>query len=70
VQAPTSYTVQHWDGKAWQEVKEVKKSPSTPVGGQLNEVRFTRVETNKVRLVFTHKGKAKSGISEVLIWPE
>ncbi len=70
VQAPASYAVQHWDGAKWLDVADMRKSPAVPAGGQFNEVRFTPVETAKVRIVFTHKGKARSGVSEVLVWPE
>jgi len=47
-----------------------KKSPETPAGGQWNEVTFDRVKTAKVRIVFSHAGKARSGVSEILIWRE
>jgi hypothetical protein len=70
VQAPASYLVQYFDGKSWQDAREQRKSPAAPVGGQRNEVRFERVETQRVRIVFTHRGKARSGVSEVLLWPE
>jgi hypothetical protein len=70
VQAPASYAVQYWDGAKWLDAADVRKSPAVPVGGQINEARFTPVETTKVRIVFTHKGKARSGVSEVLVWPE
>jgi hypothetical protein len=70
VQAPASYTVQHWGGAAWRDVNAPRKVPATPVGGQINEVSFDKVETSKLRVVFTHKGKARSGVSEVLVWPE
>jgi hypothetical protein len=33
-------------------------------------VRFDAVKTSKVRVVFTHRGKARSGVSEVLVWRE
>jgi hypothetical protein len=69
VQAPERYDVQYWTGTAWQDVTGAKKSPEAPVGGQFNEVRFDGVKTAKVRVVFTHKGKARSGVSEVLVWP-
>jgi hypothetical protein len=70
VQAPASYAVQFWDGEAWREVKDTKHSPEQPAGGQFNEVRFAPVETSRVRVVFTHRGKARSGVSEILVWPE
>ncbi len=70
VQAPQSYTVQHWTGQEWRDATEAKKSPEQPTGGQFNEIRFEKVKTAKVRVVFSHKGKARSGVSEILIWPD
>jgi hypothetical protein len=70
VQAPMSYTVQMWDGAAWREVPDPQKTPEQPVGGQWNEVRFPKQTTAKVRIVFTHRGNARSGVSEVLVWPQ
>jgi hypothetical protein len=68
VQAPTRYDVEVWDGKAWKPVTGVRKTPERPTGGQFNEVRFDRAKASKVRVVFTHAGKARSGVSEVLVW--
>ena len=34
------------------------------------EVTFDRVKASKVRVLFTHAGKARSGVSEILIWRE
>jgi hypothetical protein len=70
VQAPTAYNVQYWDGSAWSDAAAQKKVPESPVGSQWNEVRFRGVKTSKVRVVFTHDGKARSGVSEILIWKE
>lgn len=70
VQAPASYSVQFWNGSAWQDAAEQKKTPEAPVGGQFNEVRFTPVETTRVRVVFVHRGMARSGVSEILVWAE
>jgi hypothetical protein len=70
VRAPAKYAVRWWDGKDWREVANAKASPETPAGGQWNEVAFDRVKTSKVRVVFTHGSKARSGVSEVLIWRE
>ena len=70
VQAPASYTVQWWDGTKWQDVVGVNKSPETPTGGQLNEATFNQVKATKARIVFEHKGKARSGLTEIFIWPE
>jgi hypothetical protein len=70
VQAPARYDVQFWDGKEWKEVSGAKKTPAEPIGGQFNEVRFDAAKTTKVRLVFTNRGKARSGVTEVLVWAE
>jgi hypothetical protein len=70
VQAPRTYTIQYWTGKEWADVSAPKKTPEQPTGGQLNEVRFAPIKTSKVRVVFTHKGKARSGVSEILIWKD
>lgn len=68
VQPPTKYEVEFWDGKDWQPVANAKRSPEKPAGSQFNHVRFDRVKTSKVRVVFTHAGKARSGVSEMFIW--
>ena len=70
VQAPSRYDVQFWDGSAWKDVANPKKSPEQPRGGQFNEVRFDTIKTAKVRVVFTHSGKSRSGVTEVLVWGE
>jgi hypothetical protein len=68
VQPPTKYEVEYWDGTAWKPATRVKTSPEKPTGSQFNEVRFDRVKASKVRLVFTHAGKARSGVSEIFVW--
>ena len=68
VQPPTSYVIQHWTGTAWRDVANAKKSPEQPLGSQWNEARFDPVKSAKTRIVFTHRGQSRSGVSEVLIW--
>ncbi|HMF16792.1 MAG TPA: discoidin domain-containing protein [Gemmataceae bacterium] len=70
VQAPKQYNVQYWNGAKWQDARAQKKLPLEPVGSQLNEVRFQEVSTSKVRVVFSHNRKARSGLSEIFIWSE
>ena len=70
VQAPTDYLVETWNGQKWIAAANQKKSPEKPVGGQFNEVRFDRVKSTKLRVMFTHAAPARSGISEIFIWPE
>lgn len=70
VQAPRDYAVQYWSDDAWQDVESLVKSPANPVGGQWNEARFAPVKSAKVRIVFTHRGPSRSGVSEILVWNE
>jgi hypothetical protein len=70
VRAPADYTLEFWDGKAWRGVSKPKRVPESPIGGQLNEISFEKTMTAKVRAVFKHRDKARSGVSEIFIWPE
>lgn len=70
VQAPERYAVQYWDGAAWKDVQGQMKTPEAPAGGMRNTVRFPPVQTPKVRVVFSHRGKTRSGLSEIEIWPK
>jgi hypothetical protein len=70
VQPPADYAVEYYDGKKWQAVKDLHKSPQRPAGGQFNEIRFEPVTTSNIRVVFRHTGKSRSGVSEVFVWPE
>jgi hypothetical protein len=70
VQAPEKYVVQFWDGSTWKDMPDQKRSPEKPAGGTRNTVTFPRVETAKVRVVFTHQGKARSGLTEIEMWRE
>lgn len=70
VQAPEKYEIEGWDGSTWKPVANVKKSPEKPAGGQFNEATFDSVTASKVRIVFTHRGKARSGVSEIFVWEQ
>ncbi|MCU0702597.1 MAG: discoidin domain-containing protein [Fimbriiglobus sp.] len=70
VQPPTQYTVEVWDGNAWKLVANPKYSPEKPTGSSFNEVRFDETTASKLRVVFTHAGKARSGVSELFVWKE
>ncbi|MBS0260838.1 MAG: discoidin domain-containing protein, partial [Planctomycetes bacterium] len=63
VQPPTAYTVQFWTGSEWREVDHLNKSPAEPVGGEWNTARFDPVKSSRVRLVFSHRGQARSGVT-------
>ena len=70
VRAPADYRVETWDGAAWRPAAHPRRTPERPAGGQYNEVRFDRVETSRVRVVLVHREGARSGLSELLIWPD
>ena len=70
VRAPERFDVQYWDGSAWQDVADARRSPERPAGGQFNEVRFAKVTTGKLRVVFTHRDKFRSGVTELYVWPD
>jgi len=68
VQAPAKYDIEYWDGKTWRAVKEIRREPEKPTSGIINEVRFNRVKSSKIRVVFSHAGKSRSGVTEILVW--
>ncbi len=68
VQAPASYTVEGWTGSEWKELADQAKTPPEPTGSMANAVIFTPAEVKKVRVVFTHEGAARSGVTELEIW--
>ncbi|MEX2139739.1 MAG: discoidin domain-containing protein [Pirellulales bacterium] len=70
VQAPADYKLEYFDGKDWRPVNNPRRLPERPIGGQYNELRFEPVNTAKIRVIFTHQGKSRSGLSEILAWPE
>lgn len=70
VQAPQSYELEYWDANTWQPIKDVKKTPEKPVGGEINKSSFSRVQASKLRIWFQHAGKARSGVTEVFVWNE
>ena len=70
VQPPSSYTVQYsLDGK-WRDAERQVKTPATPIGSAVNTVTFAHVTTSKVRIVFTHRGESRSGLTEIEVWKE
>jgi hypothetical protein len=70
VQPPEKYRVQTWTGNAWRDADAQSFKPEDSAGGMANTATFTPVATSKFRVVFTHKGKAKSGVTEIEAWGE
>jgi hypothetical protein len=70
VQPPEKYQVQFWTGSEWHDVDGQVTNPPTPTGGMDNTATFKRVATSKFRVVFTNKGRARSGVTEIEAWRE
>ncbi|MBM4004121.1 MAG: carbohydrate-binding protein [Planctomycetes bacterium] len=70
VQAPEKYTLETWDGAAWVEIPNQDRTPKRPAGGVRNTVRFAAVSTDRLRVLFTHRGQARSGLTEIEVWQE
>jgi hypothetical protein len=68
VQPPSAYTLEGWNGSEWKELAQQVKSPAIPTGNMANVVAFTTAEISKLRVVFTHHGKARSGMTEFEVW--
>ena len=68
VQTPTDYAIQTWQQSSWTPVESIVRSPQQPTGNQWNTASFTPVNSSKVRILFTNQGKARSGVTEVMIW--
>lgn len=70
VQPPEKYAVQTWQAGDWKDVENATANPATPTGGMANTITFKPVSASKIRVVFTNKGKARSGVTELEAWKE
>jgi hypothetical protein len=68
VQPPKDYLVQAWIGQAWRDVDVASRDPAKPTGSMANTVTFAPVSTTKLRVLFLHDGRARSGVTELEIW--
>jgi hypothetical protein len=68
VQPPISYTVQYYHGNEWQDIANQKKTPAQPAGSAQNTVVFDLVTTSRLRVLFTNRDKARSGLTELEIF--
>ncbi|MCG5213550.1 discoidin domain-containing protein [Streptosporangium sp. KLBMP 9127] len=65
--APSSYTIQQYDGSAWVNVPGQAKNPSSPQAN-LNVVRFPAINAQRVRVLATGASGARTGLTEVKIY--
>ena len=68
VQSPEQFHVEVLANGAWKPVDDEVHTPERPLGNGLNEIRFKPVTAAKVRVVFTHRGASRSGVSEIFVW--
>ncbi|MDP2955420.1 MAG: discoidin domain-containing protein [Longimicrobiales bacterium] len=68
VAAPRSYRVEAWVGGAWVATAERARMPPLPMAWALNVVELEPVETERVRVVFTHAGELRSGLTELRVF--
>ena len=68
VQTPLSYSVHYFKGNKWKEVGKIQKSPIELMGSSENIGTFAPIRTSKIRVMFVHKGKARSGLTELEVW--
>ena len=62
--------VEWWNGKEWKPVEKPSWSPEKPAGRKVNSATFTPVKSRQIRVVFEHRGEARSGISEIEVYAE
>ena len=68
VRAPTDYHIEGWTGSEWSKIAGQTSSPAVPTGNMANTVTFPQLKLRKLRVVFTHNGKARSGVTELEAW--
>lgn len=66
---PSKFTVEYWDGEAWQAVRQQTRTPSAP-RANYNAVYFAPVETDQFRFTFTNKDKGFTAVTEIQLFNE
>ena len=70
VQPPKKYEIEVLQSGQWKKVDQVSRSPKEPTGSQWNTITFPEQTAQKVRVLFQNRDRARSGISEIMIWKE
>ena len=68
VQCPIEYRFEIWEDDKWQPITDVKRNPVEPAGGQWNSATFAPTTTSNLRIQFTNRDRARSGVTEVMVW--
>lgn len=66
---PEKYTVEYWDGSAWQHVRNQSRDPLTPKANY-NNVKFQAVTTDQLRFTFTNQDGHYTAVTEIQIFAE
>ncbi len=67
IKAPRDYSLQIWNGNAWQDALVRSRLPQRPLGSARNVVTIEPVVTSRVRVLLEHDLPAFSGITELII---
>lgn len=70
VRPPVRFWIEVEREGGWAAVAQPVFRPATPTGSAQNTVTFPRVTTAKLRVVFEHQDKSKSGVTEIEVWKE
>jgi len=68
VQPPSEYSLAIWKNDRWEKIQTVEKDPQQPLGSVWNKASFSPVTSSRLRISFTNKGNARSGVTEVMVW--
>jgi hypothetical protein len=67
IKAPRDYSLQLWNGNAWQDARVRSRVPERPLASARNVVTLEPVVTSRVRVLLEHALPAFSGITELII---
>jgi hypothetical protein len=71
VRPPARYAVETWDGARWIPASGATRAPQRPLGRRPNVVTFARpLEASRLRVTFTHRAGASTGLTEVEAWAD
>ncbi len=69
VRLPKSYKLEQWLNGNWVPVAESVREPATITRKVPNRIIFKPITTEKLRITFEHRGKTRTGVSEILVFP-
>lgn len=67
VTIPRDYAVRYRDGSQWRDATVESRAPAEPTAWATNTVTLAPVETDRVRVVFEHAARGKTGVTEVIV---